>query len=262
MEKKPLECLKEIEAAELELTRLNAARSLVPMKRELKVTPFGASILLRDCTDPASIYYNRVKGFGPRDLPDLDRLLKHYPLAAPSFELTPNHMTKEVTRALCDKGFFPVEQLVYMYACPKTTEGQAASFPIERVTEESAEEFIRWIGESVGGMKINGAMMARSKPFFCRPDFINYMLRIDGSPAAMGSLFLHGEAGYIANDYTFPTHRGKGCQKALLAQRLGDAARMGAKAVYTDVMFGSASHANMVKAGFRISHVSTFWVKQ
>lgn len=262
MDKKPLQWFEEIEAAELELTRLNAGRSLVPVPRQLEVLSFGRSVLLRDSSDPASGYYNRVKGFGPADLPELDKLLEHYPAAAPFFELAPHHLTEEVSLALCSRGFFPAEQLVYMYTCPNSGGEPEMPFPAERVTEENAEEFIGWIAQSAGGMEISGEMLARSKPFFYRPDFINYMLRIGGEPASMGSLFLHGEAGYIANDYTFPPHRGKGNQKALLEQRLTDAARLGAKAVYTDVMYGSTSHANMVKAGFQISHINTFWVKQ
>ena len=241
---------------------MNASRSLVSVQRELEILPFGRSILLRDPTDPASGYYNRVKGFGSPDLPELDKLLEHYPKAAPSFELTPDHMTEDVTLALGGKGFLPVEQLVYMYTSPKSGGEPVMPYPVERVTPDSAEEFISWIAQSAGEMEISAEMLARSKPFFYRPDFINYMLRISGEPAAMGSLFLHGEAGYIANDYTYPKYRGRGCQKALLVQRLADAARLGAQAVYTDVMYGSTSHANMVKAGFQISHINTFWVKQ
>ncbi|MNY63910.1 hypothetical protein D3C86_2009380 [compost metagenome] len=54
---------------------------------------------------------------------------------------------------------------------------------------------------------------------------MNYMLRIDGEPAAMGSLFLNGGEGYLANDYTFPDYRGKGCQLSLLKHQLAEAVR-------------------------------------
>ncbi|WP_216625226.1 hypothetical protein, partial [Paenibacillus phytorum] len=78
-----------------------------------------------------------------------------------------------------------------------------SGFHIERVTEQTAEEYIRWIELSKGGKKFNEEMIARSKFYFYSPHFVNYMLRIDGKPAAMGSLFLNGEEGYVANDYTF-----------------------------------------------------------
>ncbi|MNP47513.1 hypothetical protein D3C76_1415710 [compost metagenome] len=76
----------------------------------------------------------------------------------------------------------------------------------------------------------------------------------------MGSLFLSGEKGYLANDYTFPEFRVRGCQSALIKRRLTDAAERGATTVYTDVEFGSASHANMERAGFRLAFLNTYWI--
>lgn len=39
-----------------------------------------------------------IKGFGPLDLPELDKLLSYYKNGAPCFDMTPNHMTEEVAR--------------------------------------------------------------------------------------------------------------------------------------------------------------------
>ncbi|UQZ34104.1 hypothetical protein C2I18_11540 [Paenibacillus sp. PK3_47] len=259
---KPTEYLKKIENMEILLTRLNASRSLVPVERQLEVLQLGQCVLLCDPTDPASPYYNRIKGFGPEDLGKLDELLGYYPGAAPCFDMTPDHMTEEVSLALCDKGFYPAEQLVFMYVHPQGERVKTSEFQIERVTKENAEEFIAWIGQSGGGMEISKEMAARSKEYFYRKDFLNYMIRIKGQPAAMGSLFLNGEEGYIANDYTFEAYRGRGCQLALLEHRLADAAELGVKSVYTDVVFGSASHGNMAKSGFRTAFLNTFWMKR
>jgi hypothetical protein len=262
-EKKPLFYVDQIEKMELELTKLNASRSLVPVQRKLEITCHGDSILFMDQTDPASNYFNRIKGFGPLDLPELDTLLSYYKNGAPCFDMTPNHMTKEVTCALSEKGFIPVKQLVYMFTDPSSVLESTSAFQIERVTERSAEEYIRWIALTKdGGMEINEEMVARSKAYFYSPVFLNYMLRIDGSPAAMGSLFLNGEEGYIANDHTFKSFRGRGCQMALLRHRLSDAFKLGVKNVYTDVEFGSVSHGNMEKVGFKTVYLNTFWIKK
>ncbi|MBD0384442.1 hypothetical protein [Paenibacillus sedimenti] len=106
-EKKPLYYVEQIEKIEIELTKLNASRSMVPVERQFEVLQIGDSILLRDQTDPASIYYNRIKGFGPQDLSNLDNLLSYYNNSSPCFDMTPNHMTEDVTRALSEKGFIP-----------------------------------------------------------------------------------------------------------------------------------------------------------
>ncbi|CAM3914648.1 hypothetical protein COLU111180_14150 [Cohnella lubricantis] len=260
----PLDYVEQISKIELALTQLNAERSLVPTPRQLEIHQIGQSTLLRDPTDPAAMYFNRVKGFGSHDIANLDAIFAHYPDSPPCFDLTPDQLTEDVARALSDRGYIPVDQLVFLAAerAGANWREEASGYPIERVTEASAEEFIHWIKLTRDSMEIDGDMIARCKGYFHRPDFINYMLRIDGSPAAMGSLFLHGGAGYIANDYTFLEFRGRGCQKALLMRRLHDAAGLGAENVYTDVVFGSASHANMEKAGFRTAFLNTFWIKK
>jgi hypothetical protein len=261
-EKKPLYYVEQIEKIELELTKLNASRSLVPVERQLQVSKMGNSILLRDPTDPTSIYYNRIKGFGPQDFSDLDKLISHYNNVAPCFDMTPNHMTEEVTRALSERGFIPVEQIVFMFTHPLNGLELSSAFQIERVTEKNVEEFIRWIALSMNGMELKEEVIARTKAYFHSPNFLNYMLSIDGRPAAIGSLFLNEQEGYIANDYTFKSFRGRGCQLALLRQRLSDAVKLDIKTVYTDVEFGSVSHGNMEKVGFKTAYLNTFWIKK
>ncbi|BCG61622.1 hypothetical protein [Paenibacillus sp. URB8-2] len=49
---------------------------------------------------------------------------------------------------------------------------------------------------------------------------------------------------------------------ALLNHRLADAVKLGVKTVYTDVMFGSVSHGNMERVGFKTAYLNTFWIKK
>lgn len=154
----PLDITKRLEHMEMELTKLNAKRSLSEVERRLEIAELGNCLLLKDTAHPQSPYYNRVKGY------------------------------------------------------------------------------------------------------FHASQFHNYMLTIDGRPAAMGSLFLHGSEGYLANDYTFEEFQGRGCQTALIGHRLSAAAELGLENVYTDVEFGSVSHTNMEKAGFRTAFINTFWM--
>lgn len=261
---KPLQRMERIERMELELAKWNAKRSLSLIEKKLEVKRIGRTILLREQTTPASVYHNRIKGFGPEDLAQLDEMIAYYGDFAPCFDMTPDRMTEEVARALAERSFSPVEQLVFMAAKPAAPHGEVPEpqFQIERVTEESAEEFIEWIALSSNGrMEITDAMIARTKAYFHAPQFINYMLRIDGEPAAMGSLFINDGEGYLANDFTFEAYRGRGCQMALIKQRLGDASRLGLTDVYTDVQFGTVSHGNMEKVGFKTAFLNTFLMK-
>lgn len=264
MKMKVLDYVERIEHIEVELTKLNAARSLTERERRLEVTVSGSCTLLRDLNDPASMYYNRIKGFGPADAAHVDRLLTHYDENnAPVVDMTPDRLTAETASALIERGYQPVQQLAFMRAAPWIGEAdRETSLRIEQVGERNAEEFIRWIGLSKGGTEFSPHVVKRVEKYFYRPDFRNYMLTIGGEPAAMGSLFLHGPEAYLANDYTFEAFRGRGCQTALLRHRLAAAAELGAEDIYTDVEFGSVSHNNMGKAGFETVFVNTFWVKR
>jgi GNAT superfamily N-acetyltransferase len=262
MTKKPLETQRAIERMELELAKWNAVRSLTPLERDVEALELGGCILLRDRTDADSMYYNRVKGFGPEDAARLGELLAMYPESdtAPVFDMTPDRTTPETSRALADAGFLPAEQLAFLAAEPSET-ADDEGFDIRLVGEEDVETFVRWIVASSPGHVVDEATVHRTKGYFARPHFRNYRIEIDGAPAAMASMFLRGDEAYLANDYTFEAFRGRGCQSALIRRRLADAARLGAKAVYTDVEFGSGSHANMERAGFRPAFVNTFWCR-
>lgn len=260
-EPKPLYQLEQIESIETELTILNAKRSLTATPRQLEVHHVGDCILLRDRTDPASPYYNRVKRFGSESVDLLEELLQAYPEAAPCFDIAPHRMNERAAGALIGKGYLPIEQLTFMAARPRSRGAEAETLDIELVTGSNAEAFIEWIRLSSGGHAYGQALIDRVKSFFHRPDFLNFMLAIGGEPAAMGSLFLSGRAGYVANDYTFPAFRGRGCQTALLKHRLSIACERGLEAVYTDVEFGTVSHSNMERVGFRTVFMNTFWMK-
>jgi hypothetical protein len=76
----------------------------------------------------------------------------------------------------------------------------------------------------------------------------NYLVRVEGEPAAVASLQLIGDFAYLAGACTRVPFRGRGLQKALLARRLQDAgigniALMGA-------VPGSISHRNAQRSGF------------
>ncbi|HZG88441.1 GNAT family N-acetyltransferase [Paenibacillus sp.] len=252
-----------IEALELELTKLNASRSLTTVERQLEVWNVGDCTLLRDKTDPQSMYYNRVKGFGPKSLSMLDELIRQFGGQWPSIDLLPGRLTESVAQALILRGFIPVDQLVFMAV--ETAAQVDPMIPggvrIDTVTRENAEEWIEWIGRSTGRPVTDKHVIDRAAPYFYRSDFVNYMLTIDGQPAAMGSLFIRDQEGYIANDYTFESFRGRGLQLALLRHRLKEANARGVERVYTDVEFGSVSHNNMARAGFQTVFLNTFWIK-
>lgn len=59
----PLGITKQLEHMEIELTKLNAKRSLSEVERRLEIAELGNCLLLKDSAHPQSPYYNRVKGY-------------------------------------------------------------------------------------------------------------------------------------------------------------------------------------------------------
>jgi GNAT superfamily N-acetyltransferase len=260
---------------EMEMTKFNNERSLYLKESHFTVTQIGGTTLLLDELSPLSSYYNRVIGFGPADLERLPEILGKYAASGidPCFDLSPDRKTSEVAEALAAKGFVPRLQLAFLkHEFDKENLGLESSeraqsregIHMAQVSNEAeALAFIQLIERSRGGdgSSLDEGMVKRKIRYYYRDDFRNYVASLGGEPAGMGSLFVRGDTGYLANDYTFPAYRNRGIQTSLIRYRLQTARKLGLKRVYTDVEFASASHANMLKCGFELVYMNTFWMK-
>lgn len=90
-----------------------------------------------------------------------------------------------------------------------------------------------------------------------RPGWRLYLAELDGRPAAAAALTVQPGVAYLANAATLPHARGRGCQRALLARRMADAAD--AELVCALAVFGSASHRNLLWAGLALTHTQAVW---
>jgi hypothetical protein len=81
-----------------------------------------------------------------------------------------------------------------------------------------------------------------------------YSARLDGLEVATGSMLKIDKLALLALDATLPGSRGHGCQSALIARRLADAARAGCESVVAEVCDGEpttpAAISNLTRAGF------------
>ncbi|WP_175498663.1 GNAT family N-acetyltransferase [Paenibacillus sp. NFR01] len=251
-----------IQEAELALTLFNNQRALSAEDKAIRLISIGSCVLLMDPGSPESIYYNRVKGFGSGDLDKLEQILEIYRAEGitPCFDLTPGAGHAEAAETLAAQGFYCADQLVFMAAGDKTELNLPEDVEIRPVTMENVMEFLALVVRSTGNDP-GTEVLERKAAYFVRPEFRNYIAYLGGHAAGMGSLFMTGTAGYLANDYTFPDYRQRGIQSALLHRRITEAADLGLTALYTDVEFGTPSHDNMQRAKFRTVYMNGFWVK-
>ncbi|MFS1511417.1 GNAT family N-acetyltransferase [Chengkuizengella sp. SCS-71B] len=247
---------------ELALTQFNSKRALSRVNSNLILKNLGDCTLIIDSNAPNSIYYNRIKGFGNHDIDKVDDILDTYysERITPCFDMTPNNINFEVSQVLMNKGFFCSEQLVFLELEPYFTEYDHREIEIVRVTKNNAKEFINLILLS-DGKEVEKDLIEKKSVFFYQSNFQNFIAYIDGEAVGMGSLFIKGEEGYIANGFTFPPYRGRKVQKSLLHFRIQVAKELGLTKLYTDVEFGSISHNNLLKVGFQSILTSSFWMK-
>ncbi len=90
-----------------------------------------------------------------------------------------------------------------------------------------------------------------------------YSARLDGTEVACGSMLTMDKLALLALDATVPEARGNGCQSALIARRLADAARAGCQDVLAEVCDGHPASpsavANLTRAGFLEIPGATNW---
>ncbi|EIT86154.1 acetyltransferase [Fictibacillus macauensis ZFHKF-1] len=254
--------MEKLENLEVALTAFNSKRALFLEKTQLKTHVIGSSHIMADEHVPNSHTYNVVKGFGVDSIPFLDEILDWYEAQniSPAFELTPGVLTKDVAKALASKGFVCTDQKTYVTAKPLETIERRQGISIIPVTEENVQDFLDLIEQS-SGRKIDAQRRKEKAHFYYDEHFPNYIAYYDGKPAGIGSLFIAGTEGYIANDFTFPLYWGYDVQKALLHHRMNVAHQKGITALYTDVEFGSITHQNMMDDGFSTLCINTLWKK-
>ena len=88
-----------------------------------------------------------------------------------------------------------------------------------------------------------------------------YVASVDDRPAAHAGLYLGADtrAGVLAAAGTLPEFRGRGCQAALLHQRLADTAAAGYDLAISQAAPGTTSQRNMERAGLRTAYTQVIW---
>jgi hypothetical protein len=96
------------------------------------------------------------------------------------------------------------------------------------------------------------------------PDWRCYLALVDGEPQACAAMLLDGEVAELGVMATLEGGRRRGCQLALLARRITDAAAAGARTLFVETGARvpgrpSTSYANVLRAGFEEAYVVSGW---
>jgi hypothetical protein len=165
---------------------------------------------------------------------------------------------------LTARGYMPIEftSILYKDLVAEPPEGFAVDgIEVRPVSEADRDTFVRINLEGwshVEGLAdvLSDLMKVMTEAQGVRP----FLACLDGEAVAAGSLNLQGSAALLAGACTIPKARGRGAQRALLAERLREAAAAGCDIALMGAQAGSGSQRNAERSGFRIAYTRTKWL--
>lgn len=163
------------------------------------------------------------------------------------------------------RGFLPKETEIWLAA--RATDMPAPDPAIAISLADTPEERDLWCDVAMRGWgfskaekPVNAASLA---PFPGAAHWRWLIARVDGAPVGEALLVFYDDVGvaYLADAAVVPEGRGKGVQRALIAERARLAKEAGFERVFAGATFGSASHKNMLAAGLIPAEVSILWTR-
>jgi len=144
-----------------------------------------------------------------------------------------------------------------------------------QVTPSPADEFDVWLDVVVSGFASPDVQGVPSHEQYDRRvldrimrDFsqangvVRYLARRDGAVAGGGVMRIDDGVAQLGGAATLPEHRRRGVQTALIAVRLGDAARAGCDLAVVTTQPGSKSQENVQRLGFEVLYTRAVFVRE
>jgi ribosomal protein S18 acetylase RimI-like enzyme len=241
-------------ALRFSVARLEAIRDRPETGLDLRIERFGAAIAPACPAQPELDFVNRIEGFGTGDVARLDQILDFYGSLGidPWLELAPEAGVEELGAMLARAGARIVDFHGVLYGLPRHAPSGAVD--VRRTDGAEAEAAARLLLEGhavpeallpTHGSALAAAVAGRGWL---------YVATVGGVRAAAAVLTVADRIGYLANAATLPAFRRRGCQLALIAARVADAADGGCDLVTSGAEFGSSSQRNLERAGFRLAY--------
>jgi GNAT superfamily N-acetyltransferase len=132
------------------------------------------------------------------------------------------------------------------------------------IREVAGAERDLFAATAVAGYGLPPSMAKWLREIVGRSGWACYVSFADDQPAGAGALFVDEDAAWLGIGATKPAFRRRGGQSALIARRLADAARRGARFAVTEGAVPqpdepAPSLRNILAAGFRAAYVRSNW---
>jgi GNAT superfamily N-acetyltransferase len=225
------------------------------------VAHFGGATALACTARPTLDFVNSAHGLDPAEPARVDEVTAFYRAAGTRghVEVAPARGIEDVTARLAAAGWSHTGFHCSLHgrAVPPKAPG---AVEVVEAGPADVPDFSRILAEGHGVPAAErAAAQAGTATWYGRDGWRLYLALLEGEPAAAAALTVTGGLGYLANAATLPSARRHGCQAALLARRIADAADAGCDTVASLAAFGSASHRNLERAGLRVAFTQAVW---
>jgi hypothetical protein len=212
--------------------------------------------------------FNRVFGVGitePATETIIDRIIALYAPAGNDFvvHVDPTAQPGELASWLEQRGFKRSHNSVWVYRDASEPSDITTDLRIECIGREYADAFA---DVAVAAFEMPRLLHTMGASLVGRPNWRNY-LAFDGDiPVAVASLFVQDGIGWLGNGATLPSHRRRGAQGALMAQRILDGIKeMQCNWFITEtaeetVENPNPSYHNMLRNGFKLAYLRANYV--
>lgn len=227
----------------------------------IETATFGAAVAFQmQGSDEPTL--NRVLGFDEASLPRLNEVIDFYHRRGSPcrFDVVSAPPNKRVDAALTEHGFRAQAVETFLCcephpACIATADAEVRALGPDEI-DEFATAFL-----SVYQCEPSAESSTRAclKAQYGQPGWHCYLALLDGKVAAFGAMRVNGGVASLISSATVPDLRRLGCQTALLARRVHDAADLGCDLVFSHAACGSTSERNMKRLGMRAVATKSRW---
>ncbi len=210
--------------------------------------------------------FNRVLGFDEGCILYLDEIMDwHTQRDTPCrFEIISDSSSRRVEEALARRGFS--SRAVEAFLCSTSFQ---PSFPLSvsigeiQVRKLAPDELDRFASAFLAVYhcepSVEPSVRTCLKAQYSQPGWYCYLAFLAEEVAAFGAMRVQGGVASLISSATLPHLRRRGCQTALLARRMADAAELGCDLVFSHAACGSTSQHNMERLGMRVVAPKLLW---
>lgn len=244
------------------LSRLGGMQAVKNNPLGIEIEQFGDATAFSIRGWPDFWYGNRVVGLGPADENELEKIVGFFGDLPFRLEIIPGQLSWSLATRLHRLGFCQGSFSAALYGPPQPNLLQPVS-PVH-VREVEPDEIELFLDLYQAGFEL--PPLSHQDKTIVRfwleraAAYLNlYLATVAGIPAGVAILYMKDELGLLADAATLAEFRSKGCQTALLYQRVVDAARKGCEILTSFVEFGSTSHRNVARAGLNVAYTKAMW---